>query len=85
MVCLRLERFSKGKHQNLHSRIARSYKVLKRIGSNAYEVGCLNISSIFNVEVLTIFHGHHEDENVDIQELQLLTIPKLQAQIGDVL
>lgn len=72
MVLLRPKQFPKGKHQKLHSRSGGPYKVLKNIRLNAYVIKLpkdFNISSIFNVKDLTIYHGHHEDENVEVQEL----------------
>lgn len=54
------------------------FKILKKISSNAYVLELqskMNISSTFNVEDLTIYHGHYQDESFEEQDLQPLMIP----------
>lgn len=63
MVHLEQKRFSKGKHKKLHSQTVGPSNRLTRLGHNAYVLKLsegLNISLIFNVEDITIYHGHYE-------------------------
>jgi hypothetical protein len=67
LVRLRPERFPRGTFHKLHHRRASPFKVLKRLGSNAYHLelpATLAISPIFNVEDLTAYPGSVEDEQV---------------------
>jgi hypothetical protein len=60
LINLRPERFSKGSLHKLHSRRAGPFKVLKRLGDNAYLIDLpsnLTFSPIFNIADLTPFHG----------------------------
>ena len=62
MVLIRLkpERFPLGSFNKLHARRARPFKVVKKLGPNAYVIelpGDYGISHIFNIEDLTQFHG----------------------------
>jgi hypothetical protein len=52
-------------YKKLHSRSAGPYKVLRKISSNAYVLDLLDsmgISNVFNIEDLTIYHGHDDDD-----------------------
>jgi hypothetical protein len=61
LICLRAECFPRGTFHKLHHRRAGpSFKILKRLGSNAYQLElppALSISLIFNVEDLTAYPG----------------------------
>jgi hypothetical protein len=60
LINLRPECFSKGSLHKLHSRRAGPFKVLKRLGDNAYLIHLpsnLTFSPIFNIADLTPFHG----------------------------
>jgi hypothetical protein len=65
LVRLRPERFPRGAIHKLHHRRAGPFKILHRLGSNAYHLELptdLSISPIFNVEDLTTYTGHSEEE-----------------------
>ncbi|RVW78808.1 Transposon Ty3-I Gag-Pol polyprotein [Vitis vinifera] len=72
MVRLRPERFHPSTYQKLQAKKAGPFRVLKRLGENAYLLELpsnLHFSPIFNVEDLHIYHGHHNDisEQLDLQ------------------
>ncbi|RVW96613.1 Transposon Ty3-G Gag-Pol polyprotein [Vitis vinifera] len=72
MVRLRPERFHPSTYQKLQAKKAGLFRVLKRLGENAYLLELpsnLHFSPIFNVEDLHIYHGHHNDvsEELDLQ------------------
>ncbi|RVW36518.1 Transposon Ty3-I Gag-Pol polyprotein [Vitis vinifera] len=72
MVRLRPERFHPSTYQKLQAKKAGPFRVLKRLGENAYLLELpsnLHFSPIFNVEDLHIYHGHHNDvsEELDLQ------------------
>jgi hypothetical protein len=57
---LRPKRFPRGAFHKLHHRWASPFKILKRLGTNAYHLELpptLSISPIFNVEDLTAYLG----------------------------
>jgi len=59
IVRVRPERFPSGTLKKLHARHIGPYKVLRRFGSNAYELDILcdlGIHPVFNVEDLTLYH-----------------------------
>jgi len=63
MIRIRPEGFVKGTYHKLHHRSAGPFKILKRLGSNAYHIELpspLQLSPIFNVEDLTKYVGHHD-------------------------
>ena len=60
LIRLRLERFPQGSFTKLHARRAGPFKVIKKIGPNAYIIDLpsdYNISPIFNIKDLTEFKG----------------------------
>jgi hypothetical protein len=60
MIRIRPERFPSGTVKKLQARSAGSFKVLKRIGSNAYVIELpsdYGISSTFNIEDLVAYKG----------------------------
>ena len=76
MVQIRLERFPCGTIHKLHHRSAGPCKVLSRLGPNAYHVELpptLHINPIFNVEDLTLYMGHYEDNTITDP---VLSVPK---------
>ena len=78
MVRIKLERFPTGTYKTLHPRSAGPFKILKKISSNAYVLDLstnMNISSTFNVEDLTIYHGHYQDESFEAQDIRLPFVP----------
>jgi hypothetical protein len=65
MVRLRPERFAHGTFHKLHHRTAGPFKVLKRLGPNAYHIELppdIHFSPVFNVEDLHAYPGHYEEE-----------------------
>lgn len=63
MVRIRPERFPKHSFKKLFARACGPYRILKRLGSNAYLIDLppdLSISPIFNVEDLTLHRGTFE-------------------------
>lgn len=60
LVRLRPERFSPGSFTKLHARRAGPFKVLKKLGTNAYVIELpsdFGISRVFNIEDLNAFKG----------------------------
>lgn len=60
LIHLRVEHFPLCSFTKLHARHAGAFKVVKRLGPNAYVVELptdYGISPIFNIEELTRFHG----------------------------
>ena len=65
-IHLRKERFPRGKHGKLKPRANGPFKVLQRIGDNAYKVelpGNYGVSATFNVADLSPFHDDEGEEN----------------------
>ncbi|RVW69973.1 Transposon Ty3-I Gag-Pol polyprotein [Vitis vinifera] len=67
-----MKRFHPSTYQKLQAKKAGPFRVLKRLGENAYLLELssnLHFSPIFNVEDLHIYHGHHNDvsEELDLQ------------------
>jgi hypothetical protein len=59
MVRIRPEQFPSGANRKLHARSARPFKVLQRVGPNAYVLDLphnFGISSTFNIEDLIAYH-----------------------------
>ena len=59
MIQIRPEQFSSGTNQKLHACSARPFKVLQRVGPNAYVLDLphdFGISSTFNIEDLVAYH-----------------------------
>jgi hypothetical protein len=76
MVWIRLERFPHGTVHKLHHRSAGPCKILSRLGPNAFHIELpptLHISPIFNVEDLTLYTGHYEDNTLPDP---ILSVPK---------
>lgn len=68
MVYLRPEHFPSGAFQKLHHRRADPFKILARLGSNAYHLELPSnfpFSFIFDIEALTAYSSHFEDEQFD--------------------
>lgn len=67
-VHLRKDRFPPGKFGKLKPRADGPFKVLKRIGENAYKVELpdnYSVSTTFNVYVFLIFPYHGQDHSQD--------------------
>ena len=67
MVRIRPKRLLPKANNKLHPRNAGPFKILKKISSNASILELpaeLGISPTFNVEDLTLYHGHHIDEGI---------------------
>ena len=59
MIRIRPERFPSGTNQKLHAHNAGPFKVLQRVGPNAYVLDLphdFGISSTFNIEDLVAYH-----------------------------
>jgi len=59
MIRIRPERFPSGTNRKLHARCAGHFKVLQRVGPNAYVLDLphdFGISSTFNIEDLVAYH-----------------------------
>ena len=68
MVHIRLERLPPGADKKLHPRNTGPYKILKKVGSNAYVLDAPSdsgVSSTFNVEDPTLYHGHDNDGDIE--------------------
>ncbi|RVX03528.1 Transposon Ty3-G Gag-Pol polyprotein [Vitis vinifera] len=85
MVLIRLkpERFPPGSFNKLHARRARPFKVVKKLGPNAYVIELpadYGISHIFNIEDLTQFHGPEEPvpatSDLTTQQDAVIRVPK---------
>ena len=86
-VRIKLEHYPKGTYKKFHSRSVGPYKVLKKISSNAYVLDLPNnmgISNVFNVEDLTLYHGHDDDESTDATIVRLPPAPRLNEKIEDI-
>ena len=86
MVQIKPEHYPKGAYKKLHSRSVGPYKVLKKTNSNACVLDLpkdMDISNIFNVEDLTMYHGHDNDESADAT-VQLPQAPRLKEEIEDI-
>ena len=86
MVQIKLERYPKGANKKLHLRSIGPYKVLKKTSSNNCVLDLpkdMGISNVFNVEDLTMYHGHDDDESVDAT-VQLPQAPRLKEEIEDI-
>ena len=60
LVRLKPKRFPPGSFTKLHAQRAGPFKIIKKLGSNAYVVGLpaeFNISHVFNIEDITAFKG----------------------------
>ena len=87
MVRIKPEWFPTGTYKKLHPRSAGPFKILKKISSNAYVLDLppdMNISSTFNVEDLTIYHGHYQDESFAQKAILLPMVPTPQEEMEDV-
>ncbi|KAG7952365.1 hypothetical protein I3843_12G054600 [Carya illinoinensis] len=85
MVLIRLkpERFPPGSFNKLHARCAGPFKVVKKLGPNAYVIESpanYGISPIFNIEDLTQFHGSEETlplaSDLNTQQDAVIRVPK---------
>lgn len=82
------ECFPKGVSQKLHHRRAGPFKILQRLGSNAYHIelpSTLHLSPVFNVEDVTASEGHIEEV---VPEPALINLPihvKPREEIEDIL
>jgi hypothetical protein len=88
MVRIRPERFPRGTVHKLHHWFASPCKILSRLGPNAYHVELpptLHISPIFNVEDLTLYTGHYEDNTIPDLMLSVPKFVKPQDEIEDIL
>ena len=77
MIRIRPERFSSGANRKLHARSAGPFKVLQRVGPNAYVLDLphdFGISSIFNIEDLVAYHKSFSIPN-DPFEIPLNSLP----------
>ena len=66
-IHLRKERFPQGKFGKLKPKVDGPFKVLKRIGNNAYEIELPNrygVSPTFNVVDLSLYHGDGSNEDL---------------------
>lgn len=60
------ERFPWGKHGKLKPLADDPFKVLQRVGDNAYKIelpGNYGVSATFNVADLSPYHGNEDEEN----------------------
>ena len=72
-IHLRKERFPQGKFGKLKPKADGPFKVLKRIGKNAYEIELpegYEVSPIFNVVDLSLYHGDLSNEDLRISLFQ---------------
>lgn len=88
LIRIRPERFPKGAFQKLHHRRAGPFKILQKLGSNAYHVelpSTLHISPVFNVEDLTAYEGHVEEVVLKPTPINLPAHVKPREEIEDIL
>jgi len=74
MVHIRPERFPRGVVHKLHHRSAGPFKILRHLGPNTYHVELppdLHISPIFNVEDLTAYITHFEEDTIPTLSLHV--------------
>ena len=86
MVRIRPERFPNGKYKKLQYRRVGPYTISHKINSNAYVLDLpadMGISNIFNVEDLTIYHGH-SDPTKSIPPLRLPPASNVRDEIDDI-
>ncbi|XP_035539653.1 uncharacterized protein LOC118344024 [Juglans regia] len=81
MMRLRPERFPRHTYHKLHSKKVGPFKILKKLGPNAYVLELptdLQISPIVNVEDLQLCEGHHVDNEtpVAVPKFPKKTTPK---------
>ena len=87
MVQIKPEHYPKGTYKQLHLRSAGPYKVLKKINSNAYVLDLpkdMEISNVFNVEDLTMYHYNDDVEYADATTIHLPPAPRLKEEIKDI-
>eukprot|EP00268_Persea_americana_P063955 TRINITY_DN8359_c0_g2_i6.p2 TRINITY_DN8359_c0_g2~~TRINITY_DN8359_c0_g2_i6.p2 ORF type:complete len:115 (+),score=20.05 TRINITY_DN8359_c0_g2_i6:2170-2514(+) len=87
MVRMKPEWFPTTTYKKLHPRSAGPLKILKKISSNVYVLDLppdMHIISTFNVEDLTIYHGHYQNESFEEQAILLPMAPAPFKEIEDV-
>ena len=70
-------------YKKLHSGSVGPYKALKKISSNTYVLYLpkdMGISNVFNVEDLTMYHSHDDDESTDATTVRLPPTPRLKEE-----
>ena len=88
MVRIRPERFPRETIHKLYHWSAGPCKILSRLGLNAYHVELpptFHISPIFNVEDLTLYTGHYEDNTILDPMISVLKFVKPRDEIEDIL
>ena len=82
------ERRRAGANKKLHPRNSGAFKILKKIGHNAYVLAIptdLGLNVRFNVEDLTLYKGHDQYSPSEEQEIQLPPSPTPTDKIIDML
>ncbi|KAL3507023.1 hypothetical protein ACH5RR_032405 [Cinchona calisaya] len=88
MVHIHPERYPKGVNKKLHSISAGPFKILKKIGSNAYALELpkdMGISNVFNIEDLTSYAGHQIDPREKVTIVSLPSTTRLREKVYDIL
>lgn len=87
MVRVRLERFQTNKYRKLQYRSVRTYKILKKITSNAYVLDLpdnIGISSIFNIEDLNSLSRSHDAYTEEVAAARLPPVSNVRDEIEDI-
>jgi hypothetical protein len=88
LIRLRPERFPKGSFQKLHHRRAGPFKILQRLGPNAYHIELpieFHLSPVFNVADLTAFSGNIEEPTTNNLSPNIPIAAKQRDEIEDIL
>jgi len=88
LIRLRPERFPKGSFQKLHHRRGGPFKILQRLGPNAYHIELppeFHLSPVFNVEDLTAFSGNIEEPTTNNLSPNIPIAAKPRDEIEDIL
>ena len=86
MLRNRPECLSPGANKKLHPHNSGPFKILKKIGPNAYVLDLppdLGLNAIFNVEDLTLYKGHDHGSPSEEHEIQLPSSPAPANQVVD--
>ncbi|CAK9155609.1 unnamed protein product [Ilex paraguariensis] len=88
MVRVRPKRYPKGVYNKLHSKSVSSYKIMKKMSSNAYVLNLLKnmgISNVFNTENLTLYRAYDDNTPTDVTVPKLPPDPRVKEETEDII